>query len=294
MKLNDYSLWTALVTPLTPGLKVDYPALENLIHEQEEAGNGLLILGSTGEALNLDLETRKQIVEFSLELKPKVPVMVGVGGHNFGDQLAWCRWLETKNIDAYLMVTPIYAKPGDEGQYLWFKALMDAVTKPVMLYNVPGRAGKDLSFTAVEKLSQHPNFWAIKEASGSAKTMAKYLASAKGGKVYCGDDGLLPEFVAAGSVGLVSVASNTWPKETNLYVKQCLDKSFDAKELWSKAANSLFCASNPIPAKALLASEGRIHHNTMMPPLYEGDLKDLALVKNQTESVRNWYKKQKK
>ena len=293
MNLNDYSLWTALITPLTPGLQVDYKSLENIIREQDDAGNGLLLLGSTGEALNLDLETRKAIIDFAIELKPKSPIMVGVGGHGLTSQRSWIQWLETKNIDAYLMVTPIYAKPGDHGQYEWFKDLMDRVSRPVMLYNVPGRAGKDLSFEAVRKLANHPKFWAIKEASGSASTMAKYLQASGGAKVYCGDDGLLPEFVAAGSVGLVSVAGNTWPKETNLYVKQCLSGKFDAKEIWTQAADSLFSASNPVPAKALLASEGRIHHNTMMPPLSSNDLRDLGVITNNTERVRAWYKSQK-
>ena len=293
MNLNDYALWTALITPFTPGLKVDYKSLEKIIREQDAAGNGLLLLGSTGEALNIDLDTRKAIIDFAIELKPKSPIMVGVGGHGLTAQKEWIRWLETRNIQAYLMVTPIYAKPGDHGQYEWFKALMDAVTKPVMLYNVPGRAGKDLSFKAVEKLKSHSNFWAIKEASGSPKTMAKYLEASGGAKVYCGDDGLLPEFVAEGAVGLVSVAGNTWPQETNLYVQQCLKKTFDAKTVWTEAADSLFSASNPVPAKALLASEGRITHNTMMPPLSSHDLKDLGVVVNNTARIREWFKSQK-
>lgn len=293
MNLNDYSLWTALVTPLTPGLQVDFDSLKNLVKEQDEAGNGLLILGSTGEALNLGLETRKSIVEYVINMKPKSPIMIGVGGHDLPAQLAWTKWLESKKIDAYLMVTPIYAKPGDTGQIKWFEVLMDSVSRPVMLYNVPGRAGKDLSMKAVSHLANHKNYWAIKEASGSATTMAAYLKASGDKPVYCGDDGLLPEFIAAGSCGLVSVASNTWPKETNLYVKKCLAKTFDAKALWSKAADSLFSASNPVPAKALLCAEKRIKHNTMMPPLAAEDLKDLNLLVQSTDNVRKWYNENK-
>lgn len=293
MKLNEYPLWTALITPFTPGLKVDYSSLEKIVREQEAAGNALLVLGSTGEALNLDLETRKKIVQFVISLKPKTPIMVGVGGHQLSAQQAWTAWLETQSIDAYLMVTPIYAKPGDQGQFEWFKTLMDGVSKPVMLYNVPSRAGKALSYEAVRKLNTHPNFWGIKEASGSVAIMKDYLSAANGGLVYCGDDALLPEFVAAGAVGLVSVASNTWPQETNLYIHQNLNQKFDAKELWMNAANSLFVASNPIPAKALLATEGRINHNTMMPPLAAADLKDLSTVLQSSTKIRNWYQDQK-
>lgn len=289
MNLKDTTLWTALVTPFTPGRKVDFESLATLIKEQSEAGNGLLILGSTGEALNIDLGTRKAIVDFAIEQKPRTPIMIGVGGHDLGAQKSWTKWLETRNIDAYLMVTPIYSKPNDNGQYLWFKELMDNVTKPVMLYNVPSRAGTWLSFNAVSKLKNHPNFWAIKEAGGDVNKMKDYLAITGPGTVFCGDDGLMPEFAAAGASGLVSVAGNTWPKETNLYTKQCLDGSIKAKEMWARSANSLFCCSNPIPAKALLCEEGRINHNTMMPPLFALDLKDMNLLKTASANVRAWY-----
>ncbi len=293
MNLNDYSLWTALITPLTPGLQVDFNSLEKIVKEQDDAGNALLILGSTGEALNLDLDTRKSIVEFVINMQPKSPIMVGVGGHLLSAQLEWTRWLESMNINAYLMVTPIYAKPNDNGQITWFESLMDSVTKPVMLYNVPGRAGKDLSFSAVKKLSNHKNYWGIKEASGSANTMKKYIDASGDKPVYCGDDGLLPEFTAKGACGLISVASNTWPAETYLYVKQCLNKTFDAKMVWTNAANSLFIASNPIPAKALLCNEGRITHGTMMPPLDATDLKDLNLLVQSSNNIRTWFEDQK-
>lgn len=290
MKLDGYKLWTALVTPLTPGLKVDYPALKNLIREQVEAKNGILLLGSTGEALNLSLEDKKEIVDYVVSLKPVSPLMVGVGGHDLAAQKSWISWLEDKNIHAYLMVTPIYSKPNDEGQYRWFKELMDAVSKPVMLYNVPGRAAKDLSLAAVRKLASHKNFWAIKEASGSVKQFKEYLCATGNGKVFCGDDGLMNDFARAGSYGLVSVASNVWPAQTNLYVEQCLENELEAKSLWKEAADSLFCVSNPIPAKALLAHEERINSNAMMPPLCADDMKNLDKVIGFNDKINKWFK----
>ena len=170
---------------------------------------------------------------------------------------------------------------------------MDSVSKPVMLYNVPGRAGKELSFKAVEKLKDHKNFWSIKEASGSVSKMKQYLQASGNAKVYCGDDGLMPEFAKAGSCGLVSVASNAWPEETNLYVKQAINNSIEAKELWQNAADSLFIASNPIPVKALIADEKRILHDTMMPPLSRAELKDLAVLRNSSKNIRDWFKNNK-
>lgn len=294
MNLNDFSLWTAVVTPLTNDSAVDFRSLTSIVHDQEEAGNGLLILGSTAEALNLTLPEKKKIVEHVLSLNPKTPMMVGVGGHQLEETLEWINFLETKNIQAYLMVTPLYAKPGPIGQYNWFKTLMDAVSKPVMLYNVPGRSAVAMSTEAVAKLSTHKNFWAIKEASGSVEKMKEYLKAAGGKAIYCGDDALMPEFTAAGATGLVSVASNAWPKETNLYVKQCLSKTFDAKQLWTDAANSLFCVSNPVPVKRLMFENGKLSSPKMVSPLSHEDLQDATIIKTANEQVRTWFARNSK
>jgi 4-hydroxy-tetrahydrodipicolinate synthase len=168
---------------------------------------------------------------------------------------------------------------------------MDKVSLPVMLYNVPGRASMTLSYEAVRKIKDHPNYWSIKEASGSAEIMKEYLCASAGKPVYCGDDGLLPSFINAGASGLISVAGNTWPIETNLYVQKCLDKTIGAAApIWQAAANSLFIASNPIPAKAILASEGRIAHGETMPPLSTRDLKDLSKLALSSNNIRTWYK----
>lgn len=289
MNMKSYSLWTAIVTPLQDNGAVDFESLTKICRDQDAAGNGLLVLGSTGEALNLNLTTRKKIVEHVLSLAPKSPIMVGVGGQMLEEQLEWVKYLETLKLDAYLMVTPLYAKPGPRGQYEWFKTLMDAVSKPVMLYNVPGRSAVAMSTEAVERLRTHKNFWAIKEASGSVDKMKEYYKASGNGAVFCGDDALMPEFAAAGSCGLVSVASNAWPKETNLYVQQCLTKTFDAKELWTRAANSLFVCSNPVPVKRLMYETGAIRTPKMAAPLSHEDMLSTAPVMEANEAVHRWY-----
>ncbi|HXH73607.1 MAG TPA: 4-hydroxy-tetrahydrodipicolinate synthase [Bacteriovoracaceae bacterium] len=294
MDPKSYSLWTAVVTPVLENGAVDFLSLTTLIKQQEEARNGLLILGSTAEALNLNLATRKSIIEHVISLKPTCPIMVGVGGHLLEEQTDWVKYLETLSIHAYLLVTPLYAKPGAKGQTQWFKALMDAVTRPVMLYNVPGRTAIPMAVAAVEALHTHKNFWAIKEASGSVDRMKEYLKAAGGKPVYCGDDALMPEFAQAGSTGLVSVASNAWPKETHLYVEQCLNKTFDAKELWTKAANSLFVASNPVPVKRLLAERGDIKTARMIAPLSHEDMVSAAPVMEAQVAIEKWYMGEKK
>lgn len=292
MNPKNYALWTAVVTPLLENGEVDFESLATLVREQENAGNGLLILGSTGEALNLTLKNKKAILEHVIALKPSSPIMTGVGGHQLEETLDWLKYLEGLNVHAYLMVTPLYSKPGAKGQYYWFKALMDAVTRPVMLYNVPGRTAVALSTEAVSRLKDHKNYWAIKEASGSVEKFKEYLNASGGKPTYCGDDALMPEFASAGSCGLVSVASNAWPRETNLYVNQCLKKSFDAKELWTKASNSLFVASNPVPVKRLLAERGVIKTAKMIPPLSHEDMENAAPVLDAHKEVTRWYREQ--
>jgi 4-hydroxy-tetrahydrodipicolinate synthase len=289
MNVKDFVLWTAVVTPFLDNGELDVDGLTKILKAQNQAGNGLLILGSTAEALNLNLKMKKAIIEHALSLKLESPFMVGIGGHLLEECQEWLSYLETLPLHAYLMVTPIYAKPGAKGQTQWFKSLMDMSSRPVMLYNVPGRSATTLSLEAVTILRDHKNYWAIKEASGSVEKFQEYLKASNNKPVYCGDDALMPEFAQAGSCGLVSVASNSWPHETHLYVKQCLNKTFDAKELWTKASNSLFVTSNPVPVKRLLYEQGVIASPKMMAPLSHEDLTDATVVTDADREVKRWY-----
>lgn len=292
MNLNQYPLWTAVVTPLLDNGNVDFESLTNVVQNQNEAHNGLLILGSTAEALNLNLSTRKSIIEHVVKMKPTSPIMVGVGGNLLEEQKEWISYLETLSVHAYLLVTPHYAKPGPVGQYEWFKALMDHSTRPCMLYNVPGRTAVAMSTEAVKRLNTHKNFWAIKEASGSVEKFKEYLIAAGGKGVYCGDDALMPEFSNAGSAGLVSVASNAWPKATHLYVEQCLNKTIKEKDMWAKASNSLFVCSNPVPVKRLMFEQGQIKSPKMVAPLTHEDMVSATPVLEANKEVESWFKKE--
>ena len=124
--LSNYPLWTALVTPFDADNQVDYDTLTTLVVEQQNAGNGLLILGSTGEGLALDQAEQRAIVEHVCSLNPSVPIMVAVGGFNLTEQLAWLAFCEALPVDAYLLGSPLYAKPGLIGQTQWFDALLNA------------------------------------------------------------------------------------------------------------------------------------------------------------------------
>ncbi len=276
--LNDYKVWTAIITPMFDDGSVDYNSLEKLLRRQVVAGNGITILGSTGESLNISHEERKEILEFALGLNLDVPYMVGVGGSQLPAQIEWIEYLETKAVHAYLLVVPLYAKPGDAGQCNWFNSLMDVSTRPVCLYNVPGRTCMPLSVDAVKKLSSHKNYWAIKEASGSTDEFKKYYDAAPNTHMFSGDDPMLPDFAPLGAKGVISVAGNVWPEITQKVATACVDGTFTEVDLWKRAANSMFTASNPIPAKAFLAQRGDITSPQVRAPLHVDDMRDIEAI----------------
>lgn len=296
MNINNTILWTAIITPMNQDGTLNLKDLEKLLKEQKEAGNGVVLLGSTGESLNLSEKERRELLSFALSLKLNIPYMVGVGGVHMEETIEWVKYLNTLDVHAYLLVTPLYAKPGRHGQTAWFKNLMDVATRPCMLYNVPSRTGKPMDHQSVVDLKGHKNFWAIKEASGSEAEFAKYRSEAPASALLMsGDDALTPAFCRLGGNGLVSVASNVWPKETHLFVKKSLEKSLSKTEetLWTECSNALFLASNPIPAKVLLHKLGRISSSTLKLPLTDKDMQDAAPLLSAHSKIQEWYKSQK-
>lgn len=291
MNLNDYPLWTAIVTPFLEDGSLDKQSFAGLLKEQEEARNGVLVLGSTGEALNLTSEEKNGVLNFALEQELTVPVMIGVGGSDLESTTKWIEHLNTLPIQSMLLVTPLYAKPETEGQYLWFKKLLDTAKHPCMLYNVPSRTGKSLSYDAVRRLAGHENFWALKEASGSVEDFKKYRESAPSIDIYSGDDGMLPAFCEHGCKGLVSVSSNAWPKQTAEYVRQSINGKLTSGDasLWDACASALFCVSNPIPVKRLLKEENRIKTAVLKLPLSHLDLSQAATVLEASTRINNWF-----
>ena len=291
MSLTDTRLYTALVTPMQENGDIHLDDLASLIHRQNEAGNGVLVLGSTGEGLALSLEDKKKVVKTASSLNVDVPIMVGVGGFNLRNQIEWIEYCHQFDVDSFLLVTPLYAKPGPKGQVQWFKSLLDAADKPCMLYNVPSRTGTKMSPLVLKELAGHRNFVAVKEASGSIEDYQNYRKTASDIAFYSGDDGLLPFFAMAGCDGLVSVASNVWPAATHQYVDWCLDgRGPELLPLWQECTDALFKGPNPVPAKVLLNEKGVIENATLHPPLTEEDVEDIAVLKNADNMIENWYR----
>lgn len=289
--LNNTILWTALITPMQTDGSVDFDSLTQCVRAQEDAGNGVLILGSTGEGLALTTEEKLRIVEHVASLEIQVPIMVGIGGHQLPDQITFLESCQHFSIDAFLLVTPLYAKPGPKGQVAWFKALLDVSHKPCMLYNVPSRTGVAMHPSVLSTLHTHDQFWSIKEASGDVNQFAAYQALVPEIPFFSGEDGLMPELAAVGAKGLVSVVSNPWPKATREYVKASLvGIDEDSHQLWKKASAAMFAVSNPIPSKALMASRGNISTPTLRLPLVANELTDITQQQAADQSVQQWLK----
>lgn len=289
--INAYKVWTALITPMNDDGSVDWESLEKILRQQETAGNALTMLGSTGEALNIDEEEKKKILELALGLKLSAPIMVGVGGIHLKTQVEWIKYLNTLDVDCYLLVVPLYAKPGVKGQYGWFKTLMDVAEKPCMLYNIPGRTAKNLELETLSMLKDHPNFWGIKEASGSEEDFAEYIKTAPKAQMLSGDDPMLPAFAKLGAKGVVSVASNVWPEATSEYAEQCVNGTFKDNSIWESACEALFCASNPVPVKALMHDLGTIKSAKLRLPLSDKDMPGVEIVREADKAIKAWFQK---
>ncbi len=290
--IDAYLVWTAIVTPMLANGSIDYESFGALLKKQEAAGNALTILGSTGEALTIDESEKREILDFVLGLNLKVPIMVGIGGINLKLQKKWVEYLNTLVVDCYLMVVPLYSKPGVHGQYGWFRELLDISDKPCMLYNVPGRTAKELELEAAQMLADHPRFWAVKEASGSEESFSKYAKGLPNVRMMSGDDPMLPAFAKLGAKGVVSVAANVWPEATHEFARQCTNGTFMDNDIWQKSTKALFCASNPIPAKALLYDLGRIKSPELRLPLSSKDMPDPEVVRQANSDINSWFNNQ--
>lgn len=287
------TLWTALITPMNQNGEVNFSDLRKLIKLQEDAGNGILVIGSTGEGLALNESEKREIVGFMDDYDPSVPWMIGVGGFNAAAQKKWIEYGNSTGADAFLLVNPLYAKPGNEGQFEWFSTLMDVAEKPCMLYNIPSRTGTNMSPDVFRRLSSHPNCRALKEASGSIQDFEAFRIAAPEVPVYSGDDALLPYFANAGATGLVSVSSNVWPVQTKRYVEMCLSGNFNSIfPVWKEAVAALFSASNPVPVKSLLYQKKIISTGSVRAPLSTRDLPSEEALFEVDKKITNWFNQQ--
>jgi 4-hydroxy-tetrahydrodipicolinate synthase len=271
--LNNF-LYTACITPFI-GNEIDFESFEKNLRLQDNARNGVLILGSTGESLALSLEERMKIVRFVIELELKTQIMIGIPSINLEQSLEWVKFCESmsqKSFDGYLLSSPLYTKPGIIGQTKWFETIMSESKRDFMLYNIPGRTGVKLFPEILTNLSHFKNLVALKDSGGDLNITKQYLNANKNVKIYCGDDEMTKDMMQVGATGLVSVASNIWPQQTKSIVKHCLSGLDFNHQTWIEICKTLFLSSNPIPAKALMFEKKMIKSKLTRPPLSQGDL----------------------
>lgn len=257
-------VFTAIVTPFTEYGTVDYAALEKIVEFQIENGvDGLVPCGTTGESPTLSHEEHDRVIAQTIKFaKGRVPVIAGTGSNATSEAISLSQHAQDAGVDAVLLVNPYYNKPTQKGLYLHFKAIADSVSIPCVLYNIPGRTGVNLSTEVLMKLvNECPNIIAVKEASGDLSQMEDVIKDRPNGFiVLSGDDNLALELIKMGGDGVISVASNLFPKQISDMVHYALDGDFESADKINAAFSTFFkncfVETNPIPIKTAMAEAG--------------------------------------
>ncbi len=285
---------TALVTPFKKNSEVDYVAFRKLVRRQITEGIHFLVpLGTTGETPCLEDNEKLQLVEITAEESGgRIPVVVGVGSNNTKHVMHNMHMFSKMNVDAFLLVTPYYNKPTQQGMINHFTTVACSTDKPIIMYNVPTRTSVNMTAETTLKLAEVKNIIATKEASSNYSQISEVIRNApEGFSVLSGNDDETLSLIATGAKGLISVASNIAPKIMSEFVDKLLNGEMDdAKELHYKLTplfKSCFVESNPIPVKAGMHKMGLLE-NILRAPLYasteatlktmEGTLKELNLI----------------
>jgi 4-hydroxy-tetrahydrodipicolinate synthase len=263
---------TALVTPFTEAGPVDFAALRALVDWQIAEGIDFLVAcGSTGEAQTLDDRERERVAAAVVEVAAgRVPVMVGATSNDTARAVDETKRMCGLGADYILSATPYYNKPTQEGLYRHFMAVAEAATKPVCLYNVPGRTSVNLTPRIALRLARHANVMGIKEASGDLKQVMEILGNRpEDFAVLSGDDWLTFAIVTAGGDGLISVASNEVPAAMTALVHLLLSGNLEnARDLHYRLLplmDANFLETNPAPVKGALYLMGRIQNVLRLP-----------------------------
>jgi len=264
-------VYTAIVTPFTRGGAVDYDTLDRLVEAQIAGGvNGIVPVGTTGESPTLDMHEHVEVIRrVFVKAAGRVQIIAGTGANATAEALELTQAAKEIGCDATLQVTPYYNKPSDTGLIAHFCKIAD-LGLPVMLYNVPGRAGKELSFELIVECAKHPNIVSVKEAGGSVDRVSRILSLCPDLNVVSGDDPLTLPMIAVGARGVVSVASNAFPEKVVAMVSAALAGDFATARALHLASHALFQSllsldTNPLPIKTALALMGKVEEVFRLP-----------------------------
>jgi 4-hydroxy-tetrahydrodipicolinate synthase len=264
--------FTALVTPFREGA-IDFTALQNLIESQIAAGiDGIIAVGTTGESPTLTHDERKEVIHCAIATANKrCLVLAGTGSYSTREAIAATEEAEKLGVDGGLVVAPYYNKPSQEGLFRHFSAIAKSTPLRLMLYNIPGRCGVDIAAETVARIqSDCPNVVSIKEAGGNVDRVSELRARLPDAfTVLSGDDGLTLPFLAAGAVGVVSVASNLLPREMCELVGAFANGDLNRAERLHRKLywlfKDLFIEPNPVPIKTALSWRGTISAEVRLP-----------------------------
>ena len=266
----------ALITPFN-NFEVDYPALERMVEHVIAGGVDYIVaLGSTAETATLSLEERQQVYDFVVEhTAGRVPIVVGMGGNNTHELVEQLRTFDMHDAVAILSVVPYYNKPSQEGIFRHYMAVAEASPVPVILYNVPGRTGVNMTAATTLRLAHASDkFVAVKEASGSIEQMQEIIdGKPENFLVISGDDGITVELIKRGGVGVISVAANAFPEKFCRCIHNAMEGNFaeaePAMEQFAEPIALLFREGNPTGVKTMTAVMGLTRDEVRLP-LVEG------------------------
>ena len=264
--------FTALVTPFRDGA-IDVASLERLVDAQVSGGiTGVVPIGTTGESPTLSRGEREQTIRTVVQRAQKrCQVLAGTGTNSTASSIEATQAAEKLGVDGALVVAPYYNKPSQEGLFRHFKAIAESTKLPIMLYNIPGRCGVDIGPQTVERLAAEcRNIVSIKEASGSVDRVSELRSRLPVSfTVLSGDDSLTLPFMSVGAVGVVSVASNLFPKEVSDLVRAFAAGEFEtARQLHARLLplfKDLFIEPNPVPTKTVFGWRGEMSPECRLP-----------------------------
>ncbi len=272
-RINLKGMGVALITPFRQDKTIDYDALARLLEYQIKNGvDYLVVLGTTAETATLDPEERKSVRDFIVErVAGRVPLVIGIGGNN---TMAIVNELKSTDLSPYsaiLSVVPYYNKPSQEGIYQHYKAIATAAPIPVILYNVPGRTGVNMTAETTLRLAEEfDNIIGIKEASGNISQMDDIIKNKRDDfMVISGDDGITFPLITLGAVGVISVIGNAFPREFSRMVRLALngdfEKALQIHHRFTELFSLLFVDGNPAGVKCLLNAMGFIENELRLP-----------------------------
>ena len=261
----------ALITPFKEDESVDYEALARLVDYQLQNGTDyLVVLGTTAETPTLTEEEKKDIINLVVtKVNGRIPIVLGVGGNCTRSVVEKLKNDNFDGIDAILSVVPYYNKPSQEGIYQHYKAIAEATTLPIVLYNVPGRTGVNMTAETTLRIAREfKNVIAVKEASGNITQMDDIIKNKPANfNVISGDDGITFPLITLGAVGVISVIGNAFPREFSRMVRLALagDYARTIHHSFTELFSLLFIDGNPAGAKSMLNAMGFIENKLRLP-----------------------------